>query len=317
MDHSVLARKPLTELKTIASSLEMRGFQRLRKADLIEAIIKQAEASGSPVPQAADTATKPKPQAQKRSRPAKGGDGGQLALEGTEEPSANGSTTDGEQAAGDRSRTRSRVRTRTRERTEQQRQQDGQDADDATGDGQAGAPQESDVRQSQPQTDNNRAKGNQEQPSDETTDRDSSDGDQADQSDTDQEKGQQQRQPSGGGNQQDGANRNRRSRRDRRRGKGKKGGQNRFDDDPNASPGEVRMGILDVLPEGYGFLRVTGYLPGDRDVYVSQSHIRRHGLRRGDLIEGPIRQQRNPDKVPGLHHVQKVNNVAEIGRAHV
>src|SRR5699024_3816415 len=155
---------PMAERQTIASSLEMRGYQGLRKAAINEATIKQAEAAGRPVPQAADTHTKPKPQAQKRSRPAKAGDRGQLAPEGTEEPSANGSTTDGEQAAGDRSRTRSRVRTRTRERTEQQRQQDGQDADDATGDGQAGAPQESDVRQSQPQTDNNRAKGNQEQP---------------------------------------------------------------------------------------------------------------------------------------------------------
>ena len=65
--------------------------------------------------------------------------------------------------------------------------------------------------------------------------------------------------------------------------------------------------MLDILPEGYGFLRTTGYTPGDRDVYVSQGQIRKHGLRRGDVVQGPIRQQRNNEKVPALHHVQKVN----------
>ncbi|HWH31045.1 MAG TPA: transcription termination factor Rho, partial [Egibacteraceae bacterium] len=126
-------------------------------------------------------------------------------------------------------------------------------------------------------------------------------------------------QNSGGG---DDSNRNRRSRRERRRNKGGGGGggggggqqqhqrQNRpQDDDPNAEPGEVRVGVLDILPEGYGFLRTTGYLPGDKDVYVSQSAVRRHGLRRGDVIEGPIRQQKANEKVPALHSVQKVNGI--------
>ncbi|MDP9405748.1 MAG: transcription termination factor Rho, partial [Actinomycetota bacterium] len=82
------------------------------------------------------------------------------------------------------------------------------------------------------------------------------------------------------------------------------------DDDGSAEPGEVRAGVLDILPEGYGFLRTSGYLPGDRDVYVSQGQVRKHGLRRGDAIEGPIRQQRHNEKVPGLHSVTKVNGVA-------
>ncbi|MBA2529077.1 MAG: transcription termination factor Rho, partial [Euzebyales bacterium] len=98
-------------------------------------------------------------------------------------------------------------------------------------------------------------------------------------------------------------------RRDRRRGKGgqpQEQGRPR-DDDSAAEPGELRSGVLDILPEGYGFLRTTGYLPGDRDVYVSQGQVRKHGLRRGDVIEGPIRQQRSNEKVPALHHVDKVN----------
>src|SRR5690606_35836896 len=48
---------------------------------------------------------------------------------------------------------------------------------------------------------------------------------------------------------------------------------------------------------------------GDKDVYVSQGQIRKHGLRRGDVVEGPIRQQRSSEKVPALHHVASVNGV--------
>ena len=43
----------------------------------------------------------------------------------------------------------------------------------------------------------------------------------------------------------------------------------------------MRAGVLDILPEGYGFLRSSGYLPGDKDAYLSQNMVRRHGLRRG------------------------------------
>ena len=48
-------------------------------------------------------------------------------------------------------------------------------------------------------------------------------------------------------------------------------------------------GILDVL-ENYAFVRTTGYLPGTNDVYVSLSQVRKHGLRKGDVIEGAVRQ---------------------------
>ena len=60
-------------------------------------------------------------------------------------------------------------------------------------------------------------------------------------------------------------------------------------------------GILDVLPEGYGFLRTSGYLPGDRDVYVSQSQVRRFGLRRGDLRRGPDAARQGRREVRGAH----------------
>ncbi len=72
---------------------------------------------------------------------------------------------------------------------------------------------------------------------------------------------------------------------------------------------EVREGLLDILPEGYGFLRVSGYGPGEKDVYVSAGLIRRMQLRRGDLVGGPIRPPRSQEKYPGMVRIRHVNKV--------
>jgi len=70
-------------------------------------------------------------------------------------------------------------------------------------------------------------------------------------------------------------------------------------------------GVLDTLPEGYGFLRTTGYLAGASDVYVSASHIRRNRLRRGDFIEGKQgRPPRENEKFAALKEITKVNGIA-------
>src|ERR687890_497449 len=53
---------------------------------------------------------------------------------------------------------------------------------------------------------------------------------------------------------------------------------------------QAQSGILDVLPDGFGFLRTNGYSQGQGDVYVSTSQIKRFNLRRGDLVVGQIRQ---------------------------
>lgn len=53
--------------------------------------------------------------------------------------------------------------------------------------------------------------------------------------------------------------------------------------------GEVAHGILEVLPDGYGFIRSDNYLPGENDVYVAPSQIRRFGLKTGDIISGNTR----------------------------
>ena len=101
----------------------------------------------------------------------------------------------------------------------------------------------------------------------------------------------------------DGGNRNRKRNRNRNR--------NRNDNDSNDSGGEqeVREGMLDILPEGYGFLRVTGYLPGEMDVYVAAGQVRKFGLRKGDLVRGPIRSPRSQEKFPALTRIESVNGM--------
>ena len=67
---------------------------------------------------------------------------------------------------------------------------------------------------------------------------------------------------------------------------------------------EEREGVLDLLPEGYGFLRTTAYVSGDKDVYVSQSYVRRFNLRRGDLLGGPVKFNKGNDKFPALARLE-------------
>jgi len=75
-------------------------------------------------------------------------------------------------------------------------------------------------------------------------------------------------------------------------------------------------GLLDLLPEGYGFLRTTGYLPGETDVYVGMSMIRRNGLRRGDYITGQVRPSRENEKYAALQRMDSVNGLTLEELAH-
>jgi transcription termination factor Rho len=69
-----------------------------------------------------------------------------------------------------------------------------------------------------------------------------------------------------------------------------------------------RTGVLDVLPDGFGFLRCRGYTQSPGDVYVSQQLIKTYRLRRGDLIAGEIKEQKITDKFPALAKVFTVND---------
>ena len=66
-------------------------------------------------------------------------------------------------------------------------------------------------------------------------------------------------------------------------------------------------GVLDVLPEGYGFLRPINFLPSSEDIYISASQIRRFDLRSGDLVSGKVRPPKENERYFGLLHVEAVN----------
>jgi transcription termination factor Rho len=68
-------------------------------------------------------------------------------------------------------------------------------------------------------------------------------------------------------------------------------------------------GLLDVLPEGYGFLRTSGYLPGQQDIYVSLSQVRRFMLRKGDTVTGKVRQPKDNEKYFALLQIDSVNGM--------
>ena len=71
--------------------------------------------------------------------------------------------------------------------------------------------------------------------------------------------------------------------------------------------GNMANGILEVMPDGYGFIRCENYLPGENDVYVSPSQIRRFNLKTGDILVGNIRIKTQNEKYSALLYVQSVN----------
>jgi len=72
---------------------------------------------------------------------------------------------------------------------------------------------------------------------------------------------------------------------------------------------EVRGGVLEIMSEGIGFLRSKNYQPSNSDIYVSQSQIRRYGLRNGDLVIGHVRPPRETERHYGLLKVETVNGI--------
>jgi transcription termination factor Rho len=69
----------------------------------------------------------------------------------------------------------------------------------------------------------------------------------------------------------------------------------------------TQTGILDLLPDGYGFLRTSGYAPGPEDIYVSVSQVRKASLRKGDVVSGKVRRPRDNEKYLALLDVESVN----------
>ena len=74
--------------------------------------------------------------------------------------------------------------------------------------------------------------------------------------------------------------------------------------------GQMAHGILEVLSDGYGFIRCENYLPGDNDVDVSPAQIRRFNLKTGDIVEGNIKVKTQSEKFSALLYVLSLIHIS-------
>jgi transcription termination factor Rho len=72
---------------------------------------------------------------------------------------------------------------------------------------------------------------------------------------------------------------------------------------------QIDDGVLEILPDGYGFLRNGNCFPGRNDIYISPSQIKRFGLRNGDLVSGPIRPPKNDERYFALLKVEEISGI--------
>ena len=75
-------------------------------------------------------------------------------------------------------------------------------------------------------------------------------------------------------------------------------------------------GVLEIMSDGYGFLRAENYMPGTRDVYVSMAQIRRFGLRTGDLVAGKVRPSREGDRYNAMLYITSINDMEPEANIH-
>ena len=84
--------------------------------------------------------------------------------------------------------------------------------------------------------------------------------------------------------------------------------------DPALDSGERSYGILEIMSDGFGFIRCENYMPGENDVYVSPAQIRRFNLKTGDIIEGRMKIKLPTEKFAALLYIERVNGLS-LGKA--
>jgi transcription termination factor Rho len=264
IDRSVLAGKDREELHTIAGAIGVKAATRMRKADLIDAILNAANGGDAG---ATEEDSKPAPRRVRSSRASQTGDDSLAALAAEEDALG------GDDDAAEPLSPRPRARRAAPAPTEETDGSDGIGTDDRTDD----------------RDDRDDAR------TDDDHDTDGDDDGREDGIDPEDE-----RQSYGEGN-----------RRGRRRRRGRGGQDAPGDGRPSDYQGEPIpvAGLLDLRPEGYGFLRGDGYLPAQKDVYVSASQVRRFALRKGDFVTGSSRPQASNEKYPALLRVDDINGI--------
>jgi transcription termination factor Rho len=80
--------------------------------------------------------------------------------------------------------------------------------------------------------------------------------------------------------------------------------------DGAGDPSLIKSGVLEILPDGWGFLRNSNFDPGAQDIYVAQAQIKRFGLKTGDTVSGQVRPPKDTERFYGLLRVETVNSVS-------
>jgi transcription termination factor Rho len=288
IERSMLTGKDREELHTIASAVGVKSATRMRKADLVEAILVAANGGSdapTPAPAAATSsngAGAPKRRAVRSAR-ASELDDDPIAVLAAEEDSLGADAAAEIMPSPRRPRARTDVATTTL--PEPSSPSANGDHADGTSDGEGVATASTTTTE----------------PSSTGTDMDSDDQGGSDGGGTNVDP-EDERQSFGDGN--------RRGRRRRRgRGTGQEQGGEPRQTEYQGDPIDVQ-GLLDLRDEGYGFLRQSGYLPGNKDVYVSASQARRFALRKGDFVRGTSRPQASNEKYPALLRVDEINGMS-------
>ncbi|MBR8740412.1 transcription termination factor Rho [Nocardiopsis sp. MG754419] len=319
-----LAAQKLPELQKLASSMGITGTGRMRKSDVIAAIEAKQGGPVAPVKSKSAKKTDTAPKAGKvestdgPTEPVSSAPSGsdEAANKGSGERSSDQAVTESQGGKADRpSRNRRSSRRRGDESGDQPRSVDGTDSSTSASSvtKTSSTPQKNgpdsedrDTRSGQgrerQRNRRNRNRGGDDQSSN-NSDRQQGGGD-----------GQNQGRNNNSSNDDDfgSGGRRRGRRRDRRDRRGRGGNQ---EPEPVIGDDDVLLpvaGILDIL-DNYAFVRTTGYLPGQSDVYVSLAQVRKHGLRKGDHIIGAVRQPREGErreKFNALVRLDSVNNMS-------
>ena len=344
MKISELQEKKLPELKEIARGLGLSGYSQSRKEDLIyrilEAKAEQAAGNGGRVREKQDGRGEPRPaRPERRENGAQTPDTGTPSVEstdGSQDEDARENQENRNRGRGDRSQNRDTQNRDDQEPDTQNRGNRGRDDQNRSDRSRGDQNRDDQNRGDQKRDDQNRDdqnRGDRNRGGQNRGDRNRGDQNRTDQNRTDQNRGNQNRGNQNRTESDDDRNRRKNKRRnksDGRKGRGgrdnRKGGgaderRKRVYDgrpdymaqhDPNRTELEGmihKVGVLEVLPDGYGFLRSAeySYLPSPDDIYVSPSQIKRFSLQLGDTVKGEVRPPKEGERFFALIQVIDVN----------
>jgi transcription termination factor Rho len=318
-DRTTLEGKLIPELQKIATSLGIEGTQRLRKSGLIDAIVERSGGADNSEGNGASRApSRPEVSVMEAPRvdPADDDDDDDDDADDADEPTGNGADrpraggeerdrgNDRPQERGDHAPDRGNERPQGGDRgRDQHRAGQGGDRDRSRGDQNRG---------NQPRGDQNRGeqnRGDQSRGDQNRGDQNRGDQNHGDQNRGDQPRGEQNRGEQSRGDRDRDGRRQRPSREDRRRQREERRVREEQEREEEMLTAPTATGLLDILPEGYGFLRTSGYLPGSEDVYVSLSQVRRFMLRKGDMVAGKVRRPKDNEKYAALLAIDAINEL--------